>query len=199
MAQRNVTVGVAANLTAILTLSATGLPATGLVASDLTCQYVKQGGSFVSKSLSGVLTEIGHGVYSVAFTGTELNTQGQLIWILTGSTVSQFAGEVTVVSAAVTPTAVQLLTCLVSGYVFDPAGNPVIGASVIARATGQPTIQGSIGVTNAAVSVQTGADGQFFIALPRLALFDVTIPAVGFQGRVSVPNASTGSVYELSA
>ena len=199
MAQRQVTVGVAANLTAILTLSATGLPATGLTAAALTCEYRKEGGAFVAKVLTGLVTELGHGLYSIAFTSAELNTLGEFVFVLNSATTTQFAGEVSVVAATVTPTAVQLLTCTLTDYVFDPAGNPVAGASVIARTAGQPTLQGSVGVTNAAVSVQTGADGQFFLPLPRLAMFDVTIPATGWQSRISVPNASTASLYDQGA
>lgn len=199
MSQRNVTVGVAANLTAVLTLSATGLPATGLVAADLTCAYRKEGGAFTSKSLSGVITELGNGFYSIAFTTAELNTLGEFIFVLNGATVTQFAGEVTVVSAATTPTAAQLLTCLLTGYVFELNGQPVDGASVVARVVGQPTVQGNIGVSNLTASVATDAYGQFFLPLPRLALCDVTIDRVGYQARVTVPNASTADLYTLDS
>ncbi len=199
MAQRNVTVGVATNLVALLTLSATGLPATGLVAADLTCAIRKEGGAFAAKSLTGQVTELGNGFYQIAFSAANLDTLGELLFVINGATVSQFAGEVSVVAATVTPTAAQLLTCIVSDWVFDLAGAPVAGASVIARVVGTPTIQGHVAVTSETTSVVTDAYGQFFLTLPRLAVCDVSIPLVGYQARITVANASTASLFLTGA
>ena len=195
MAQRRVTQSVATTLTAYLTLASSGAAATGLVAADLTCEISKNGGALAAYSLVGKLTEIGSGIYTVSFTAAALDTLGQFIFTLNGATISQFAGDAEVVGAASTATSASVLTCILSDHVFGLVGEPVHGAAVTARVLASPLIQGAVGISASTVGVTTDATGQFFLTLPRGAEVEVTIPAMGYTRRLTVPNAATSSLF----
>lgn len=197
MAQRRVTQSQSAKLVAILSLSSTGAPATGLTASALTCQYRKAGGVFTPKSLTGSFTEIGSGVYEVDFSASELDTLGQFLFTITGGTIAQFVGDAEVIAATQASTATSVITCMVSDALYDVTGLPVVGAVVTARIVGAPQTQGKVALSKNDVSAVTDANGVFFLALARLAEVVVMIPSAGYQRRLTVPNQATAQLFAI--
>jgi len=192
-----VTQSIAADLIAILTDSS-GLPVTGLVYSDVTVQYRKEGaGSFTNKALTAPdFVELGSGIYTIAFTAAELDTLGSFLFKVTGASVSQFVSISTVVAAGATPTPISVNTCVISGHVLNPAGSPVSGVSVSARILGAPSIQNNYVLTGGRISVTTDAAGEFFISLIRLAQVEITISAVNYKRKLVVPNVTTANLFQ---
>lgn len=98
--------------------------------------------------------------------------------------------------ATQTTTAESLLTCLISDYVFDLDGTPIIGAAVNGRLTGR-NIQGRVGITDTPVAAVTNENGQFFLSLARLAEVEVAIPRMNYSRRLTVPNQATARLFTL--
>lgn len=71
-----------------------GVPVTGLTDTDVTVNYKKSGAiSFTLKSITpSNWTEIGQGLYEILFTATELNTEGDFIYPVTGTGAQQSTG-----------------------------------------------------------------------------------------------------------
>jgi hypothetical protein len=194
---RQVTQSVAADLTVVLTLASTGAAATGIAAAALTVQFSKNGGAFAVKAVAGGdWTELGSGVYTLAFTAAELDTVGPLVFTVNSATTAQFVGEVDVVAASVATTAAEVLTCVLSGYVYDLQGMPVAGSPVWARVLGV-SYQGTVGVTADSASTMTNANGQFFLTLARLVEVQIDVPRMNYSRRLTVPNAATADLFEV--
>lgn len=187
----------AANATVLLTLSASGLPATGIAHTALTVELSKAGGAFSPKVMTALnWTEVGNGVYTLALSATDTNTLGDLIVTVNAATVTQFVVDAEVVTAAQASSAVELLTCILSGYVIGLGGQPMPGQGVFARLVGT-TWQGSIGVGDSVVATKTNENGQFFLTLARLAEVQVSIPAMNFSRLLTVPNAASADLFTI--
>jgi hypothetical protein len=80
----------------ILIRDSSGVPITGLTDTDVTVNYQKQDQTGLTlKSLSpSNWIEIGQGLYNISFTATELNTEGDFIYPVTGSGFEQKTGLV---------------------------------------------------------------------------------------------------------
>jgi hypothetical protein len=192
-----VTQSTAANLTVILSLASTGAPATGILFGALTVQYSQNGGAFGAKVVAAPdWTELGGGVYTLAFTAGELGVLGPLVFTVNSATTDQFVGQAMVVAAAAATTPVEVLTCTLTGYVTDMAGLPEVSAGVTARLLGV-SYQGNIGLSDASVSTTTNANGQFFLTLARLAEVQVDIPSMNYSRRLTVPNSETAELFEV--
>lgn len=187
----------AGNVTVILTLSASGLPAPGIAYTALTVELSKAGGAFAAKSMSALdWTEIGNGVYTLALGAADTTALGRLIVTVNAATVNQFVAEVEVVNAADASSAVEILTCVVSGYVMGLDGEPMVNQGVWARLLGV-TWQGSIGIGDGVVATKTNQNGQFFLNLARLAEVQIDIPAMNFSRLLTVPNSAAADLFTI--
>lgn len=194
---RQLTKGASANLTVLLTLSATGAPATGIAFGAVTAQLSKAGGAFAAKAvLVGDWAEVGSGVYTLAFSAANTDTLGEIIFTVNAATCTQFVGEATVVNAADATTAVDVLTCVVSGYVTGLDGEAVANQAVWARSLGVQ-YQGTIGLADSLVATKTNGNGQFFLTLARLAEVQVDIPCMDYARRLTVPNSSAADLFTI--
>jgi hypothetical protein len=83
----------------VLLLDASDNPKNGVLYSDVTVMYRKNGQtSFTVKSLlAGEWTEVGDGLYRLTFTSTELDAAGSFRYLLTGATFSRHENDVLVV------------------------------------------------------------------------------------------------------
>lgn len=186
-----------ANVTVILTLSASGLPATGLAHTAITTQLSKAGGAFAPKAMTALnWTELGSGVYTLALSATDTDTLGRLIVTVNSATVTQFVAEAEVVTPANASSAVEVLTCVVSGYVMGLDGQPAVNQGVWARSLGVAW-QGTIGLADSTVATKTDANGQFFLTLARLAEVQIDIPVMNYSRRLTVPNAVAADLFTL--
>lgn len=194
---QTVTQSVAANVVVLLTKDSVAV--VDLEDADVTAQYCKDGGTFASKTLdSGNFTEIGLGYYKINFTAAELDTLGPFLVVVSGSDIDQSNTQIEVVASAEDSTAVNLQTCVISGYLFDPSGRPLIGSAVSARPVGLPAIEQSVAaISDDLVTAVTNVNGQFFITLIRLADMEVFIPAVNYRKRIVVPNQGTAELFSL--
>lgn len=194
---QQVTQGVASDIQVIL--SKDDVAVTGLTFADVTAEISKAGGAFAAKTLDGTnFNEVGNGVYRITFTTADLDTLGAFTIVVTGADIDQSTTIASVVAASQATTAVSLETCVISGHVHDALGNPVLGASVSARAVGLPSIeQSQSAVTNDLVSVKTNSNGEFFLTLVRLADVEVFIPAANYRKRLVVPNQASAQLFEI--
>ena len=181
--------------------SSGGFPVTGLIFSDLTCQFRKEGAlSFSVKTLTALnFTEIGLGAYTIQFTASELNTLGSFITVVTGASIVQnsIISEV-VTPASITP-AVSIQTCVLTGYLLDLAGHPIQGAAVVARIVGNPTLLNNggvgIGVGDNVLSTKSDNNGAFFLELARNVVVDIFISAIQYRRTLTVPNTATADLF----
>jgi hypothetical protein len=139
--------------------------------------------------------EVGSGVYEVEFTATELDTLGSFIYKVTGATIEQYVEVVDVVAATQPTTPTSLDTCLITGHVFDVAGNPIANATVSAKILAPPSLSGEVGLGNSRVSVKTDASGEFFLELVRLAYVDITISSMNYRRQLTVPNSASVNLF----
>ena len=141
------------------------------------------------------LVEIGSGVYTLEFTATELDTLGNFIYKVNGATIIQFVDTTVVVAAgqATTPTSVS--TCIISGHVFDLAGNAIQNATVSARVLGAPSVTGVVGLGDSTVYARTDSNGEFFLELVRLATVDIVISKMNYRRQLTVPNAASALLF----
>lgn len=190
------TQSVAANLVVLLSKASVGV--TGLVYTDVTAQYRKEGqSSFTAKVLTSLnFTEIGSGVYTIGFTSSELNTLGSFTVIVQGASIDQSTTIAQVIPATQASTAVVLDTCTLTGHINDMQGNPQVGIAVSAQIVGMPSIEQSlVALTDDLVSVLTDANGEFFLPLVRLADVEIFIPATNYKRRLTVPNAASADLF----
>ena len=194
---QQVTQDVDSDIVVILTLS--NVPVTGLADTDVTVEYAKEGdSSFTAFALTpSNFTEIGNGVYTVAFTDAELDTVGSFVVVVKGASVDQSVTIVNVVEAGEATTSVAIQTCTITGHVFDGAGKPVPGAAVTALILGLPSIegQGAAALTDDRVTVKTNSNGEFFLPVVRLADVEIVIPEANYRRTLVVPNQATANLF----
>jgi hypothetical protein len=193
---RNLSQSQAADLVVVLTLSADDTPATGLTYADIVVDFSKHSGAFQNKILAAPdVTELGSGVYSIAFTAGELDTLGEFVIKVTGATVNQFIGVHDVSADATASTTASLPVCVISGHILGLEGDPVQNASVSARILSVPSTVGSVGVSTARVGTFTNANGEFFLTLTRLAYVEIIIPETGYKRTITVPNVASANLF----
>lgn len=182
----------------VVLLSKDGAPVEALAFGDVTCKFLKAGAvSFTAKVLTALnFTEVGDGVYTISFTGAELDTLGSFTVVVQGADIDQSTTMAQVVAATVVTTPISIQTCVVTGHVVGPTGEPVQDVAVSAYMLGKPSIEQHVAaVTEDMVSAKTDANGQFFITLIRLADVEVVIPAVNYRRRLVVPNQASVNLF----
>lgn len=181
----------------VVLLSKNGLPVEGLAFGDVTAQFLKQGGSFASKTLTALnFAEKGEGVYTITFTTSELNTLGVFVVVVQGADIDQSTTTANIVAAAaatVVPPTAQV--CNLFGHVVTPAGDPKQNVAVTAMIYGHPSIeQYSLAVADDAITTVTDANGYFQFNVLRLAEIEVFIPDVDYRRRLTVPNQASANL-----
>lgn len=186
----------------LLTLASSGMPATGLIFSDLTAQFSKNGASFVAKTLTNLnFIEIGFGFYTVEFTAADCNTLGSFVLMLFNATISPNPTPIVaqVVVAASASTAASIPVCSVIGHLTDLQGAPVADAAVSARILGMPTLLNTgvvgVGISDDLTSVKTDSNGFFSIDLARSVVVDILIPAINYRRTLTVPNLASAELF----
>ncbi len=199
MAQQTAIQNTATQLLAIITDS-DDQPVTGLTYSDVGVQFAKAGEVvFTSKSLSesSDFVHVGNGVYLVQFSEDDVDTVGNFIYQVTSSGNPQYIGTAYVVAAEATIITATLDTCVLYDVIFGLDTNPAVGISVIAKLTGTPLVQNSIGITRDGIVVKTDSNGQFYLTLPRGAVVSISIPAMNYSRTLTVPNSDSKRLFEL--
>ncbi len=177
-----------------------GGPATGLTFADVTAGIKKDGsGSFSVFTLTGLnFTELSDGFYEVALEASDTDTLGSLYLSFTGATIvhALLAGFVTTVASSPTPAPpLAPLITTIFGYIFDSGGNPVEGASVVARVVQQPTI-----IQTATDAIVIGSDfltalsdetGFFSIDVLTGARVEFIITDANYRRTVTIPGSTT--------
>lgn len=183
----------------IVLLSKTSLPVTGLVFSDVTASFRKEGGVFAAKTLTALnFHDRGSGVYEIDFTTAELNTVGSLTVVVQGLLIDQSTtvAEVVAAGSIVPGTEVAIQTCVLTGHVTNLSGVPQANVAVSAEVLGMPSIeQSQAAIINEVVATKTDANGQFFLELARLADVEIFIPAVNYRRRLVVPNTASANLF----
>ena len=184
--------------------STDGTAATGLTFADVSADLKKAGGSFSALTLSvSNFTELGDGFYELDLAATDTDTLGNLYVRISGATISTalFSAYIAATSP-VNPTGTTTpTTTTVFGYLVDPSGSPVAGASVQARILAVPALlhpgDDGLGVTSGLVSVKTDAGGFFTMDLLTGLAVDFFISAVGYRRTFVVP-ATPVNVFDLA-
>lgn len=193
---QDITQSVATALYTTLTNSS-NVPVTGLIFSDVTCKYAKYGDSgLTTKTLTNInFLEIGAGVYTITFTTTELNTIGAFVWIVTGASIQQSYNLANIEVAANATSPIVTQTCVISGYVVNAKGAPVVDTVIYARPLGSPTIQTSFGISTNFEQAKTNSYGQFFLELVRLLDVEIFIPEINYRRQLTVPNSASADLF----
>lgn len=184
----------------------TGGPATGLVAADVTGGIKKTGAATFSVfALSGAnFTDIGNGFYEVDLAAGNTDTLGNLYLSFTGVTIkpSLFVGYVTTATTAPplpSPAFTPPVTAIF-GYIYDSAGLPIEGVSVVARVTQQPTIvhptTDSILIGSDFLTTTTDATGYFTISLLTGASVEFIITDANYRRTITIPG-STANLFDI--
>lgn len=188
------------SITIFLELAAGG-PAVGLISSVITAGLKKEGeSSFTVFAVSGSnFTEIGSGFYEVDFAASNTDVLGNLYLSITGSTVktslhSAYVAVAGSVSPTVSPPTLGL--SLISGYLQDLSGNPIVNTSVSAKILNTPSlIPGSggniVGMATTTIVVKTDSQGYFSLSLVEGANVDIIIPAINYRRTILVPVSDT--------
>ena len=178
-------------------------PVTGLTFADVTVDLQKAGaGSFSNKVLTAPdFVELDGGFYTLNLSATETDTLGNLNIRVSGATISTYHTTAYIAANAVTvpPVSLSIPQTTIYGYVYDPAGNPVSGASVSAKILNIPTIlQATEGVLLVTKSVVTKTDtsGYFSLDLVTGATVAIAIPSANYRRNLQVP-ASDSNLFEL--
>lgn len=193
------TQGVNADLSVLLT-SLAGVPATGVLFSQVSCQFLREGDTSLNNFVltSSNFNEAGNGFYRITFDGAvTLNTVGMFLYRVFGAGLQTFANEAQIRSPAslIPSTPAALPLCTVTGNINDLTGVPIPSVAISARVLGLPTIENAIGLTDDVVSATTDDNGVFFLQLVRGAVVEVTIPRINYRRQLTVPNQASADLF----
>ncbi len=153
--------------------------------------------SFVG-GLDGDMVELGGGYYKIALSAANTSVLGNLYVRLDGPSIVGLVDVATV--SAVTPATPVILpvvaTTVITGTVFDPAGEPQADAVVQARILSIPSIFDGVAITTALTVVRTDESGYFTITLITGARVDISIPSASYRRTIIVPASST-SLFDI--
>lgn len=185
---------------------ADGSPATGLLYTDVTAGIKKAGASsFSSFTLTGVnFADLGNGFYGISLLAADTNTLGSLYLSFTGSTIkATLLAAFVAIAASAPPSPSPGFTppiTAIYGYIYDTSGQPVSGASVVARITSQPTIvhPTTDGILIGADFISTTTDdtGFFTLSLITGASVEFIISDANYRRTITVPG-STANLFDI--
>jgi len=177
--------------------AAAGGPALGLTFSDVVVQLRKASGSPVVKTLTSMnFIEYSDGFYNLVLTTGDTGTLGSLDILVSGATIqgNVISAQVAVPASIVPVTTPAPATVNLFGFVFGPDALPLLGASVVAKVLGNPTVlhPGSegLGIATGIVSVKTDANGYFTLPLIAGVTVQVFIPVMNYKRDLTVPSSS---------
>ncbi len=192
------------SLIVYLELSPDGAPATGLTFADITADIRKEGGSFAPMVLDGDnFTETGAGFYELDLAVTDTDVLGNLTVRVSGATIrttvlTAFVADVVPTSPTTTPAPPRTS---IFGFLKDPAGEPVVNATVSVRIISTPYInnQGDDGVliSDGLLITKSDSSGFFTISLITGATVEVFISSSNYRKMITVPVAST-SLFDIA-
>lgn len=183
----------------------TGLPATGLLFSDVTVGLKKEGGPFLAFPLNGLnFTDLGSGFYEIAVTATDVDTLGSLYFSFTGATIKTnlLVANVTVSTSAppVPPAPFTPQTTTIFGYIYGQTGAPSINISVLARTITKPAIlhpaDEGILITEAFITTSTDSSGFFTLDLLTGTQVEILIADANYRRVLTVP-ASSSNLFDI--
>lgn len=194
----------AGSITIYLELTSGGA-ATGILPASLTADIKKEGqSSFSSFSLSGTnFTEIGNGFYEVDLAATDTDVLGNLYLRFSGPTIKYLvvsgfvAATAPVNPSTITPPSVTDLY----GFIYNPDGTPVEGATVSVKVLTPPQVLSSadpegFGITTPTISTKTDAEGFFTLKVVSGLTVDVLIPSIQYR-RVLIVPATNSNVFDI--
>lgn len=120
----------ARDLPVLLTLS--GATVTGVAEGDVTVKIAKDLGTLTAFTLTGLWTEVGQGLYQIAFASGDLDTEGFFAYLVTTAVSDQYSGIVYVGDfKANIGTLIARLTADRAGYLDNLSGGAVALASAL--------------------------------------------------------------------
>ena len=93
-----------------------------------------------------------------------------------------------------------MATCVVYGYIYDGAENPVSGAMVYSVPAASPALSSTgFAISATPLSTYTSSTGLFELTLIQGITYVVTIQILGFREKIMVPVASTYNIFNLTS
>jgi hypothetical protein len=183
-----------------------GTPATAVAYTDVTAGIKKNGaGSFTSFAVTNVnFASLGGGFYSLALTSGNTDTLGSLYMNFSGSAfkpslLAAFVAVATTAPPAPSPGFTPPITAIY-GYVYNSAGVPMAGTSVVARVVSQPTIvhptTDGILIGSDFLSVTTDSTGFFTVSLITGTSVEFIIADANYRRTITVPG-STANLFDI--
>lgn len=80
-----------------------------------------------------------------------------------------------------------MATVNLTGTIRDISGNPIVGASILAKPLKTPLTVGQVGYSVDEIVVKTDDDGNFSIPLEDSLDVDVIIPILNYRRTLKVP------------
>lgn len=178
----------------------TGLPATGLLFSDVTVGLKKEGGSFTAFPVTALtFTNLGSGFYEVALAATDVDTLGSLYLSFTGSSIKTGLIVANVALSAsvppVPPAPYTPQTTTIFGYIYGQNGAPSGNVSILFRMITKPAIvhpldQGIL-ITEPFLTTVTDSSGFFSKDLLTGTQVEVLIADANYRRVITVPGTAS--------
>lgn len=183
-----------------LYLAQNGIPATGILYSQVLVKYKKAGQTaFTVRPLNlGELVELGSGFYALSWPALYLDTLGTLLYTISGAGFNNFLYDtfdvdpVPVSLAYVPPT-----QCMVLGNITDIGGNPARHRTVSFYPPEFPVIVGSSVVDADKIYTTPDALGNFSVMLLQGQTVIVEIERTGIRVQITIPVASSANLTDL--
>ena len=172
-----------------------GVPVTGLLSSNFTLKYWKNGASSFTV-FTTTITEIGYGNYKILIPSTLVDTLGDWLLRVEGSLFDTFELKYSVESAPTSILASPSL-CIVSGNIIDIGGEASLNKAITCRIVNVPKKSGTSLVSVDRLSTVPDALGNFSFALIRGITVVIEIPSTGIRQQILVPNASSAQLIDL--
>jgi len=181
----------------VVYLTLAGSPVTGLIETDLTLRFRKNGGSFQEKTLTqDNFTELETGFYAINFESSEMNALGQFVFRITGGPIEPYVQTFDIVPVylgAITPPNI----CVVSGNIIDLGGDPVWNSPVAFKIVDLPKVVDPSLVAGDFVKTITDVSGTFYVSLIRGATVVAEIPKTALRVQFTVPDQETANIVDL--
>ena len=182
-------------------LSLAGVPALGVLPTDLTVRFRKQGETaLTTKTMDGTnWIEIGEGFYILKRTAEETDTLGIFFYDIDSAKHDNILfDEFVIIEPEGGVPAINPDLCEVSGRVLNSTGSaPLNGAQVKFRPVNSPNEFDSAVVNAEPVFTHTQYDGTFKSPLIRNLTVVVEIDRAGIRHQITIPDAATANLSDL--